>query len=29
LTSMLREIHIQNYAVIDNLAVEFTPGLNL
>jgi len=26
---MLREIHIQNYAVIDNLAVEFEPGLNL
>lgn len=26
---MLREIHIQNYAVIDNLAVEFGPGLNL
>jgi len=26
---MLREIHIQNYAVIDNLAVEFAPGLNL
>jgi len=27
--AMLREIHIQNYAVIDNLAVEFGPGLNL
>jgi DNA repair protein RecN (Recombination protein N) len=27
--TMLREIHIQNYAVIDNLAVEFGPGLNL
>ncbi len=26
---MLREIHIQNYAVIDNLSVEFGPGLNL
>ncbi|MDR3675458.1 MAG: DNA repair protein RecN [Acidobacteriota bacterium] len=26
---MLREIHIQNYAVIDTLAVEFGPGLNL
>jgi DNA repair protein RecN (Recombination protein N) len=26
---MLREIHIQNYAVIENLAVEFGPGLNL
>jgi len=26
---MLREIHIQNYAVIDNLRVEFRPGLNL
>jgi len=26
---MLREIHIQNYAVIDNLAVEFGAGLNL
>ena len=26
---MLREIHIQNYAVIDNLRVEFHPGLNL
>jgi DNA repair protein RecN (Recombination protein N) len=26
---MLREIHIQNYAVIDSLAVEFGPGLNL
>ena len=26
---MLREIHIQNYAVIDNLTVEFGPGLNL
>src|SRR5208282_6188822 len=28
-TAMLREIHIQNYAVIDNLTVEFGPGLNL
>ncbi len=28
-TDMLREIHIQNYAVIDNLTVEFGPGLNL
>jgi DNA repair protein RecN (Recombination protein N) len=27
--AMLREIHIQNYAVIDNLTVEFGPGLNL
>ncbi|MBZ5672056.1 MAG: AAA family ATPase, partial [Acidobacteriia bacterium] len=27
--TMLREIHIQNYAVIDNLTVEFGPGLNL
>jgi DNA repair protein RecN (Recombination protein N) len=26
---MLREIHIQNYAVIDHLKVEFGPGLNL
>ena len=26
---MLREIHIQNYAVIDTLEVEFAPGLNL
>ena len=26
---MLHEIHIQNYAVIDDLAVEFHPGLNL
>ncbi len=26
---MLVEIHIQNYAVIDNLTVEFCPGLNL
>ncbi len=26
---MLREIHIQNYAVIDRLTVEFRPGLNL
>jgi len=26
---MLHEIHIQNYAVIDNLTVEFCPGLNL
>ncbi len=26
---MLREIHIQHYAVIDNLTVEFGPGLNL
>lgn len=26
---MLHEIHIQNYAVIDNLTVEFHPGLNL
>ncbi len=26
---MLREIHIQNYAVIDTLKVEFSPGLNL
>lgn len=26
---MLREIHIQNYAVIDNLTVEFGAGLNL
>lgn len=27
--SMLREIHIQSYAVIDSLSVEFHPGLNL
>lgn len=27
--TMLCEIHIQNYAVIDNLSVEFGPGLNL
>jgi DNA repair protein RecN (Recombination protein N) len=27
--AMLREIHIQNYAVIDSLTVEFGPGLNL
>jgi DNA repair protein RecN (Recombination protein N) len=26
---MLHEIHIQNYAVIDDLTVEFGPGLNL
>ncbi len=26
---MLREIHIENYAVIDRLSVEFAPGLNL
>jgi DNA repair protein RecN (Recombination protein N) len=26
---MLREIHIQNYAVIENLRVEFEPGLNV
>ena len=26
---MLHEIHIQNYAVIDTLQVEFAPGLNL
>jgi DNA repair protein RecN (Recombination protein N) len=26
---MLHEIHIQNYAVIDTLEVEFAPGLNL
>jgi len=26
---MLHEIHIQNYAVIDTLEVEFSPGLNL
>ena len=27
--TMLHEIHIQNYAVIDSLTVEFAPGLNL
>src|SRR5579859_5100658 len=26
---MLREIHIQNYAVVERLALEFHPGLNL
>jgi len=26
---MLHEIHVQNYAVIDSLQVEFAPGLNL
>ena len=26
---MLHEIHIQNYAVIEALKVEFAPGLNL
>ena len=26
---MLQEIHIQNYAVIENLSVEFHPGLNV
>ena len=26
---MLREIHIQNYAVVEKLALEFRPGLNL
>ncbi|MGA8182582.1 MAG: AAA family ATPase, partial [Terriglobia bacterium] len=26
---MLHEIRIQNYAVIDDLTVEFHPGLNL
>ncbi len=28
-SAMLREIHIQNYAVIENLRVEFEPGLNV
>ena len=28
-TPMLREIHIQNYAVVEKLALEFQPGLNL
>jgi DNA repair protein RecN (Recombination protein N) len=28
-SAMLREIHIQNYAVIENLRVEFEPGLNI
>src|SRR5215467_4428097 len=26
---MIRELRLENYAVIDNLAVEFAPGLNL
>src|SRR5713226_4001220 len=26
---MLQELHIQNYAVIDRLRLEFEPGLNL
>jgi DNA repair protein RecN (Recombination protein N) len=26
---MLQEIHIENYAVIDRLCIEFSPGLNL
>ncbi|MBI1940349.1 MAG: AAA family ATPase, partial [Acidobacteria bacterium] len=26
---MLQEIHIQNYAVIENLRLEFGPGLNI
>src|ERR1700722_14483200 len=26
---MLQEIHIQNYAVIENLTVEFHPGFNV
>jgi len=26
---MLQEIHIRNYAVIENLTVEFHPGLNV
>jgi len=26
---VLRELHVENYAVIDSLAVEFAPGLNL
>ena len=26
---MLVELRLENYAVIDNLAVEFAPGLNL
>ncbi|MDR3763821.1 MAG: AAA family ATPase [Acidobacteriota bacterium] len=26
---MLRELRVENYAVIDNVAVEFGPGLNL
>ncbi len=26
---MLREIHIRNYAVVENLSLEFFPGLNL
>ncbi|MBI4164767.1 MAG: AAA family ATPase, partial [Acidobacteria bacterium] len=28
-SAMLREIHIQNYAVIENLRVEFELGLNV
>lgn len=27
--SVLRELRVENYAVIDNVAVEFAPGLNL
>jgi hypothetical protein len=27
--SMLQEIHIQNYAVVEHLTVEFHPGLNV
>ena len=26
---MLRELRVENYAVIDNVVVEFAPGLNL
>ena len=26
---MLRELRLENYAVIDNVVVEFAPGLNL
>ncbi|HLO07125.1 MAG TPA: AAA family ATPase, partial [Terriglobales bacterium] len=28
-TPVLIELRLENYAVIDNLAVEFAPGLNL
>ena len=29
MASVLRELRVENYAVIDNVAVEFEPGLNL
>lgn len=26
---MLRQLHISNYALIDSLEIDFTPGLNI